>query len=321
MLLVAVLSSAGAGAAGSVQSSPAAVCELPGSAARVAAGQDGSDPNSLSSGDVAALERAFEQRAEPLRESGAQARGGLGGQVIPVRTYIHVITKRDGTGNVSRARIRQQMAVINAAYAGRSSRVAAPSPFRFVLTGVDVTRNDAWYDWRLDDNGHETVEAVNAKRTLHRGSRQDLNIYIAGLSDGLLGYATFPDTTPLKLDGVVILNDSLPKGSAEPFNEGDTAVHEIGHWLYLFHTFQNGCTPPGDQVADTPYQADGPNIFYCGDWPADGTTTTPDDTCPRPGRDPVHNFMSYGDDPCMDQFTKGQVHRQIRAWFAFRFRR
>jgi hypothetical protein len=78
-----------------------------------------------------------------------------------------------------------------------------------------------------------------------------------------------------------VLNASLPGGHAEPFNLGDTLTHEVGHWLGLFHTFQGGCSKPGDSVADTPQQADGGNIFDC----------TPSlDTCAAPGTDLVRNF-------------------------------
>jgi hypothetical protein len=62
-------------------------------------------------------------------------------------------------------------------------------------------------------------------------------------------------------------------------------------------------------VKDTPYQLDGANVFEC-----DESL----DTCKQPGMDPVHNFMSYGDDPCLDQFTRGQNKRMVKTWFAFR---
>ena len=72
---------------------------------------------------------------------------------------------------------------------------------------------------------------------------------------------------------------------------------------------ENGCAFPGDEVADTPYQDDGDNIFEC-----DESL----DTCAQPGTDPVHNFMSYGDDPCLDEFTRGQSLRMTLAWLVFR---
>ena len=62
-------------------------------------------------------------------------------------------------------------------------------------------------------------------------------------------------------------------------------------------------------MRDTPYQLDEDNIFSC-----DESL----DTCTAPGSDPVHNFMSYGDDPCLDQFTRGQAVRQVAVWHLFR---
>jgi hypothetical protein len=286
------------------------------SSARVGWGSGhGQDPNSVTPEAAARMDEALQSRVSQMVDSGALRSSGArtGTDAITIRTHVHVITRSDGTGGISPAQLRAQMRAINKGFSGRTAGSAAATPFRFRIASVDVTKKDAWYDWNLTDEGEETAEAEAAKRALHRGTRADLNVYIAGLGGGLLGYANFPQGTPLKLDGLVLLNESLPGGSAAPYNEGDTGTHEIGHWLGLYHTFENGCEAPGDYVKDTPYQDDEENIFYCGE-----TEEFGDDTCPQPGKDPVHNFMSYGDDQCLDRFTAGQGKRMVHTWLAFR---
>ena len=251
-----------------------------------------------------AQQRKMERQFRVAMKDAKTHRGGT----IRVNTRFHVIRSNSGAGNVTNAQIDAQMAVLNNAFRGDSSPAAAPTPFRFRLASVDRTNNTDWYNW--GHPGTDPSDDNDAKQALHQGSTRTLNIYTANLEGGLLGYAYFPVPSPQYLDGVVLLNESLPGGSAAPYNEGDTATHEIGHWLNLYHTFENGCATPGDRVNDTPYQDDGDNIFSC---------NTALDSCPaKPGNDPVKNFMSYGDDPCLNRFSAGQATRMTNAWNALR---
>jgi Pregnancy-associated plasma protein-A len=73
---------------------------------------------------------------------------------------------------------------------------------------------------------------------------------------------TFPDQASQRtfdVDGVVIAPDTLPGAPDSSYNQGITLVHEVGHWLSLFHTFQGdgnaadaGCFGNGDYIFDTP---------------------------------------------------------------------
>jgi hypothetical protein len=291
------------------QAAPAAAAGLPcltkasAERVRVDSGLDGVDPNTVTFAESQQSESRFQSKA---RQRGLSAdRVSLKKAKIDV--YVHVITTDAGKGGVSKKRIKKQISVLNKAYAGKSSSKSKKTPFSFKLKSIDKTKNSSWYSWNAPTET-SVGDDVAPKETLHKGGPDDLNLYVASLVGGVLGYATFPDDTTLLRDGVVVLNESLPGGKAKPYDKGDTLTHEVGHWLGLYHTFQNGCFAPGDLVDDTAYQADGVNIFSCEKL----------DTCVSAGRDPVHNFMSYGDDKCLDRFTKGQVSRMATAWQLFR---
>ncbi len=275
--------------------------------ARLAKGASAADPNSVSVATARSMQRAFHAKWRSL--SPAERRAAHRGAVIRVDVYWHVITRTNGTGNVNNVRIGKQLKVLNNAYKGETSGPAANTNLRFRTVDIERVPNNDWYEWANPDT--DPSDNDEAKTELHQGDATDMNVYTANLGGGLLGYATFPSSyqgSPLD-DGVVVLNASLPGGTAAPYNKGDTLTHEAGHWAGLFHTFQGSCNAPGDHVGDTPAQFAGDNIFDC-----DPSLNT----CPSAGRDPVKNFMNYVTDACMNMFTRGQSNRMDAQWAAFR---
>lgn len=224
---------------------------------------------------------------------------GRGPGTVTVAVFFHVVNKGAGiaNGDVPLSMLQAQINVLNKSYSGGTG--GANTPFRFVLAGVDRTTNVDWFN-----AGPGTAAEREMKTALHTGDAKVLNFYTNNAGGFLLGWATFPfwyAGDPL-MDGVVCLYSSLPGGDCcgdTVYHEGDTGTHEIGHWLGLFHTFQGGCAAVyNDFVDDTP--AERKPAFGC---------PVGLDTCPKPGLDPIENFMDYSDDPCMFMFTPGQSAR------------
>jgi hypothetical protein len=208
------------------------------------------------------------------------------GYLIPV--WIHEIRNKQGTqGVLNGTQVSSQITALNAAF--------APHGIQFYLAGQTLSRNTNWYN----DGG-------TYYNTLARDVNNNLNIY-TNTASGNLGYSYVPSGGGVvgnKFDRVVIYWRAFgnPGTYGAPYNEGDTTVHEVGHYLGLYHTFQGGCASAsgcannGDLICDT--QPEGSAHFSpCSD----------PGTCGNP--DPIHNFMDYSDDPCMFEFTSNQQNR------------
>lgn len=244
--------------------------------------------------EINEMEADFQRR---IMETGLpEATGGT------INVYWHVINKGTGrsNGDIPDSMIADQISVLNAAY--------APWGWQFRLVSTDRTTNATWY---TDCYGSSETAMKSATRI---GTADDLNIWSCAPSGGILGYATFPSSyasAPSK-DGVVVMAESLPGGTAAPYNLGDTGTHEVGHWMGLYHTFQGGCarkSTGGDGVGDTP--AEKSAAFGC---------PVGRDSCPTlAGLDPITNFMDYTDDSCMDRFSAGQDSRMDSMFTTYRF--
>ena len=236
----------------------------------------------------------------------ASAKGLAGDDFsVTVPVYFHIVT--DGAvGAVTDSQVAAQIAVLNKTFGGREG--GDVTGFSFELAGTTRTDNAAWFNAGIGGTNEHTM-----KQTLRQGGTDALNLYSTS-AGAYLGWAYLPDilTKPGQayLDGVVFNWETIPRVSDTwegRYDLGETATHEVGHWLNLEHTFYGGCNANGDYVADTPAQKS-------------ATRGCPEgkDTCKEPGLDPIHNYMDYSYDSCYTEFTAGQTQRMRDAWLYYR---
>jgi len=226
---------------------------------------------------------------------------------IPV--VFHVIYASDGTGNIDDSFIYSQIDILNEDYGAFSGTLGAPgfdTHIKFTLAGITRTENDNWFNDN-DESGY--------KSSLGWDQNSYLNIYVNS-AHGYLGYSYMPqDAAGSTLDGIVVVYAAVGRNSPNGvYNLGRTLTHEIGHYFGLFHTFSpnegsasgtcvNSYTE-GDFIMDTNSEDD--EHYGCSETSTCGT------------QDPIHNYMNYTDDACMNNFTQEQANRMICCLFSYR---
>ncbi|MEM6785672.1 MAG: M43 family zinc metalloprotease [Bacteroidota bacterium] len=217
---------------------------------------------------------------------------------IPV--VFHIITDESGVGEVPMSVISEQMRILN------DGPFDHPSvSFSFKLIGVTETAKSSWFNVCVAG----TIEG-QMKTKLAIDPARVLNVYVSDATE-TQGWAFLPgvhDEDSIQ-NWVFVDTYTLPDipGQLQYRSQGETTVHEIGHYLGLRHTYFGGCASPGDSVDDTPYQA-------VSNKPDDTLTDAQNcdlskDTCPLPGTDPITNYMDLSADFCRSTFTTGQFAR------------
>ncbi len=170
-------------------------------------------------------------------------------------TVLNVIPDRD---------IYEQLEILNNDFAGhkadyyKANGVFSPAfvsaignvPVRFVLARRTPAGTGTNGIERLVTTKTFTQTTINQLKSTALGGLDPwdvskyLNIWCAIFSDNLLGIATFPFTNSASIgpQGVAIhlatLGANPCRGYYSPlYNEGATLSHEVGHYLYLWHTF------------------------------------------------------------------------------------
>ena len=230
--------------------------------------------------------------------------------VVRIPTFVHVIkgTHRGERVPAGPKRVRRAISILNNAMAGNQSNASRPARYRFILKDIDYTKRDGWHHAFFNGPRDQRM-----KRALHRGNQRTLNLYINGggpRDQPVLGWSRFPwqySGTP-RLDHVSVNFAALPGGRARGYNRATPWCTRPDTGSVCSTPSKVGAEAKGDIVADTP--AEGEPSYYC---------QTRRDTCKADTReDPVHNFMDYSWDWCMNQFTPGQVDRMDVAYEKWR---
>jgi len=274
----------------------------------------------------------------------ALARCGMSGELpeVPSARRLEIPTRyvvcrtSDDDNSITEDMIREQNRWANEAFKGASPwermdfdkghPVSADMQISFKLVNISIVT-----DPECAKHGFTTPSRLYVYNK--DPSKYFTIVIITNDASGVLGQTEFPFEIPEdSLDQMVIVSSAglrhfashegetpgITMHSSSMYDEGDTVVHESGHGLGLYHTFERGCsggavplkgemqaaswrisssTNNGDMVDDT-----SPESFP-------HYTCAVDMSCGEV--DPVHNFMDYSPDSCMVGFTEGQKRR---AW-------
>ncbi|MGB1204314.1 MAG: M43 family zinc metalloprotease [Chitinophagales bacterium] len=281
------------------------------------------------------LEREMEAKERDLQEllQNAERTDFFGDEILTIPVVIHILYNTDEQ-NIHDSLVYSQLEATNTDFRGMNEdTVLVPDYFKhlvgdariqFCLATRDPEGNPTsgitrtYTDLEYFQSSSGTYENATKMHYTSKGGHdiwdrtQYLNIWICNIdpASGTLAWAYLPGADPY-VDGIVCRYNYFgrPTIAGVPYELGRTMTHEIGHWLNLWHTFNdasgNFCS--NDYVADTPPQAEA--NYGCPDFPYS--------TCDNYS-DMYMNHMDYCNDACTHMFTHGQTERMRTTIYMIR---
>lgn len=269
----------------------------------------------LNDPSVQERERIAFQQAEEARK--LPTKKNFTKKIVPVVFHVFHV---GGSENISRAQILDEVRLLNQNFNGfDTSRIrpifrdrASDMEYEFRLATKDPDGNCTDGIVRIfdpeTDNGTNNIKLKSVwptDRYLNIWVVENIVNFSSGLP-GIAGYAQFPWAGSFATDGVIVIHNQIGSiGTSNP-NNASTVTHEVGHWIGLFHPFQDSCFG-GDLVDDTPPCANRNQILPCDYNMNTCANYNFPDTSDLP--DQIENYMDYIIGTCQSMFTNGQKSR------------
>lgn len=258
-----------------------------------------------------------------------QAKTASGPDTIPI--VVHVI-HNGGNANITVNQVSLALQNLNDAFANQSPydpNTGSPVNIRFCLASRDPGGNPTNGIVRVQSpltNLIMETQDLDLKNLSRWDPTRYINVWVVNeitslsIGPGVAGYAVLPAAHGLPEDGIV--NEANYFGTSPSASK--VFIHEVGHYLGLYHTFEGGCANnncmlDGDKVCDTPPD-NSTSPANCGASVNTCTTDEDDTSSNNPFRpiglgglgdqpDMMINYMDYGFQVCQSAFSPGQALR------------